>query len=142
MGLLGFGKKKKGTEDTSIQQEPVCACCSGAPTFEAAGACRGGKPCGITSIKVLGAGCKSCHEQYENCKAAVRELGMELEVEYITDMERVMSYGIMSMPGIVINDEVVSMGKVLKAADVVKLFQKLNYCCQEIHSKKAPASLK
>ena len=45
-------------------------------------------------------------------------------MEYITDMEKVMAYGVMSMPAIVINDKVVSMGKVLKAADVEKLLQK------------------
>ena len=44
-----------------------------------------------------------------------------MEVEYITDMERVMGYGVMSMPGLVVNEKVVSMGKVLKAAEVEKL---------------------
>ena len=136
MALFGFGKKEEVKEKTScccgstpapeVKAEPACACNGNAPEFVASeGCCCGGSECGIKSIKVLGPGCKSCHEQYENCKAAVRELGMELEVEYITDMERVMSYGIMSMPGIVINDEVVSMGKVLKAADVEKLLHKL-----------------
>ena len=55
----------------------------------------------ITSIKVLGAGCKSCHKQFENVKKAVEELGLEIEVEYITDMEKVMAFGVMSMPAIV-----------------------------------------
>ena len=80
---------------------------------------------GIASIKVLGAGCKSCHEQYKNAKAAVKALGLPVEVEYITDMEKVMGYGVMSMPAIVVNEKVVSMGKVLKAADVEKLLHKL-----------------
>ena len=76
-------------------------------------------------MKVLGAGCKSCHELYENTKAAVSALGLKVEVEYITDMEKIMEYGVMSMPAIVVNDKVVSMGKVLKAADVEKLLRKL-----------------
>lgn len=85
-----------------------------------------GKPIeGICCIKVLGTGCKSCHEQYENAKVAVKELGLALEVEYITDMETVMAYGVMSMPAIVVNEKVVSMGKVLKSADVEKLLKKL-----------------
>ena len=46
---------------------------------------------------------------------------------YITDMEKVMEYGVMSMPAIVVNEKVVSMGKVLKAADVEKLLHKLGY---------------
>ena len=78
-------------------------------------------------MKVLGAGCKTCHEQYENAKAAVAALGLNIEVEYITDMEKVMEYGVMSMPAIVVNDKVVSMGKLLKAAEVEKLLRKLGY---------------
>ena len=56
-----------------------------------------------------------------------RALGLNVEVEYITDMEKVMEYGVMSMPAIVVNDKVVSMGKVLKAADVEKLLHKLGH---------------
>ena len=106
MALFGLGKKKE-------VQRSACCC--------------GDEACGITGIKVLGAGCKSCHEQYENCKAAVAELGMDLEVEYITDMEKVMGYGVMSMPAIVVNEKVVSMGRVLRAADVEKLLNGLGY---------------
>ncbi len=81
----------------------------------------------MTSIKVLGAGCKSCHELYENTKAAVKNIGFDVEVEYVTDMEKVMEYGVMSMPGLVVNEKVISTGKVLKAADVEKLLHKLGY---------------
>ena len=76
---------------------------------------------------MLGAGCKSCHEQYENAKKAIEELGLGIEVEYITDMEKVMVYGVMSMPAIVVNENVVSMGKVLKSAEVIKLLGKLEF---------------
>ena len=79
----------------------------------------------VTSIKVLGLGCKTCHKQYENAQAAVQALGLPIDVEYITDMEKVMSYGAMSMPAIVVNEKVVSMGRLLKPADVEKLFRKL-----------------
>ena len=119
MGLFGFGKKKE-----EEKQVPTCCCGSGAKAEEA---CCGKTGNGSSSIKVLGAGCKSCHEQYENAMAAVKVLGLGLEVEYITDMEKVMGYGVMSMPAIVVNEQVVSMGKVLKAADVEKLLRKLGY---------------
>lgn len=75
----------------------------------------------IQNIKVLGAGCKSCHTQYENVKEAVKNLDISVEPEYITDMEKVMVYGVMSMPAIVVNEKVLSMGKVLKTTDVEKL---------------------
>lgn len=121
-----FGKKKKETK------APSCCCGGAAPASEAtevkgASECCGKAVDGICCVKVLGAGCKSCHEQYENAKQAVKNMGLDLEVEYITDMEKVMSYGVMSMPAIVVNEQVVSMGKVLKAADVEKLLHKLGF---------------
>ena len=120
MALFGFGKKNEEEKKT-----PACCCGSADAPAEAAPTCCG-KPAGVTtSIKVLGAGCKSCHEQYENARAAVKALGLPVEVEYITDMEKVMTYGAMSMPAIVVNEKVVSMGRVLKAAEVEKLLRKL-----------------
>ena len=104
MGLFGFGKRME--EET----KGGCCCTCGGNGF---------------NIKVLGAGCKSCHEQHENVKKAVANMGLDAEVEYITDMEKVMSYGVMSMPAIVVNEQVVSMGKVLKAAQVEELLKKL-----------------
>lgn len=81
----------------------------------------------LNSIKVLGVGCNCCREQFENAKKAVTELGLPIEVEYITDMEKAMSYGAMSMPAIVVDEKVVSMGKTLKPAEVIKLLGKLGY---------------
>ena len=122
MSLFNFGKKKE-----EEKKAPVCACsCSNGKASEITKECCGKEVNGICCIKVLGAGCKSCHEQYENVKKAVEEIGLSVEVEYITDMEKVMSYGVMSLPAIVVNDKVVSMGKVLKAPDVKKLMGNLD----------------
>ena len=136
MALFNFGKKKEeekktpacccGGSDDPAEETSGC-CCGSAPNTEASASCCCAPVDGICCIKVLGAGCKSCHEQYENAKAAVKALGLSVEVEYITDMEKVMAYGVMSMPAIVVNDKVVSMGKVLKAADVEKLLHKLGF---------------
>lgn len=130
MALFGFGKKKEeekkapccccGTEETEVTSETCC--CDSSDTDNT---CCGKAVDGICCIKVLGAGCKSCHEQYEYAKKAVAEMGLSVEVEYITDMEKVMAYGVMSMPAIVVNEKVVSMGKVLKTADVVKLLKNM-----------------
>ena len=119
MSLFGFGKKK--------EEKEIPACCCGSTGQAEESACCCAADSSVSNIKVLGAGCKSCHEQYENAMAAVRAMGLNLEVEYITDMEKVMEYGVMSMPAIAVNDKVVSMGKVLKAADVEKLLRKLGY---------------
>ena len=129
MALFNFGKKKEEEKKSCCcgSTEPKAeesACCCAASKTKATSCCCGAPVEGICCVKILGAGCKSCHEQYENAKAAVQALGLNAEVEYITDMEKVMEYGVMSMPAIVVNDQVVSMGKVLKAADVEKLLNK------------------
>ncbi len=72
------------------------------------------------NIKVLGAGCKSCEALLNSTKEAVASKGIDTEVEYITDMEKIMSYGVMSMPALVVDEKVVSAGKVLKAREVEK----------------------
>lgn len=114
MALFHFGKKK----------EETTSCCCSAPEEEAAATCCCRKSVdGICCIKVLGAGCKSCHELYEAAKEAVKKLDLSIEVEYITDMEKIMEYGVMRMPALVLNDKVVSMGKVLKAAEVEKILK-------------------
>lgn len=76
---------------------------------------------GICCIRVLGAGCASCHQMYENAKEAAKNIGIDIEVEYVTDLQKVMEYGVMSMPALVVNDKVVSMGKSLKVAEIEKL---------------------
>ena len=125
MALFNFGKKKEEEKEA-----PACACNCGCPTSEVEeitnDCCPEAKD-GICCNKVLGAGCKSCHEQYENAKEAVKSMGLSVEVEYITDMQKVMAYGVMSMPALVVNEKVVSMGKVLKSADVEKLLHKLGF---------------
>lgn len=137
MALFGFGKKNEENKNTScccgtpVQETkaaPTCACDGNAPVSVAAECCCGGAECSIKSIKVLGPGCKSCHELNEAAKATVKELGMAIDVEYITDMEKIVSYGVMSMPALVINDKVVSAGKALKTAEIIKLLTTLGYC--------------
>ena len=126
MALFNFGKKKEEEKKT-----PACACSCGCAASEAESitndCCPDLKEGEICWIKVLGAGCKSCHEQFESAKQAVKDMGLSVEVEYITDMQKVMEYGVMSMPALVVNEKVVAMGKVLKAADVVALLHKLGF---------------
>lgn len=126
MALFGLGKKKEEEKKAS-----ACACSCGDSANEADNftteCCPDLKEGEICCIKVLGAGCKSCHEQYENAKQAVKDMALSVEVEYITDMQKVMEYGVMSMPALVVNEKAVSMGKVLKSADVVALLHKMGF---------------
>lgn len=77
----------------------------------------------VKSVKVLGAGCKNCHIQYENVKKALDAMSIPVEAEYITDMAKIAEYGVMSMPVIVVNEKVVSQGRVLKPSEVGKILQ-------------------
>lgn len=127
MGLFDFGKKKEAEKKGA-----TCCACGQPKTVLASGEqlCSS-DTAGAISIKVLGAGCKSCKEQYEQTKAAIQTMKLAVEVEYITDMEKIMSYGIMRMPAIVVNEKVVSMGQVLNAAQVAELLRK-HGCFNEI----------
>lgn len=65
------------------------------------------------SVKVLGGGCAKCHALKASVKAALEALGMDSEVELVTDYAKIASYGVMSTPALVINDKVVCCGRVL-----------------------------
>ena len=70
------------------------------------------------NVKVLGGGCSKCETLLANTKEAVANVGVEADVEYITDFAVIGSYGIMSMPALVVDEKVVSMGKVLKSSEI------------------------
>ena len=72
-------------------------------------------------IRVLGGGCKRCEALLKAVREAVEKKGIEANIEYITDMERIMNYGVMSMPALMIDDKIVSAGKVLQANEVERL---------------------
>ena len=120
MSLFNFGKKKEEKKENSSARSCTC---SANEVKEKTNECCGKTVNGICFIKVLGAGCKSCHEMYENVKQTVRNIGLNIEVEYITDMQIIMEYGVMSMPALVVNEKVVSQGKVLKETDIKKILK-------------------
>jgi len=74
-------------------------------------------------IKILGSGCKNCVALKENTEAALKEAGMEAEIIKVQDMKDIVSYGVMQTPALVIDEKVVSFGKVLKPKDIEKILQ-------------------
>lgn len=70
------------------------------------------------NIKILGSGCKKCLALGKNTQEAIDAAGVSAEIEKITDIVAIAGYGVMSTPALVINDKVVSTGKVLSAAQV------------------------
>ncbi len=75
-------------------------------------------------IKVLGSGCKNCVNLKENTEKALKETGIEAEIIKVENMKDIISYGVMQTPALVIDEKVVSYGKVLKSGDIAKLLEK------------------
>ncbi|UTH50287.1 thioredoxin family protein (plasmid) [Loktanella salsilacus] len=69
-------------------------------------------------IKILGSGCKKCLALEENAKAAADAAGKQAEVIKVTDFAEIAGYGVMSTPALVVDDKVLSMGKVLTSAEI------------------------
>lgn len=63
-------------------------------------------------IEILGTGCSKCKKVTDNVKRAVDELGLDIQVEKIEDINKILDYGVMMTPGIVIDGEVKVAGKI------------------------------
>ena len=66
-------------------------------------------------FKVLGSGCANCINTAQQIEKIAFELGVEVTVEKVTDLETIMNYGVMSTPGVVMDEKVVHSGGVPKA---------------------------
>lgn len=75
-------------------------------------------------IKILGLGCANCKKLEANAKQAAKELGFDAEIIKITEIPEIMSYGVMNMPAIVVDEKVVSAGRVLNVDDIKKILTK------------------
>ncbi|MDI9492647.1 MAG: thioredoxin family protein [Bacillota bacterium] len=73
-------------------------------------------------IKILGTGCSKCEKLEKNVETALHEMNIEATVSKVEDLLELVSYGVMSTPGLVIDDEVKSVGRVLSVNEIKKLF--------------------
>lgn len=72
-------------------------------------------------IKILGTGCPKCKQLEKSTKKAVEDTGIDASVEKVTDMNQIMDYGVMMTPALVIDEEVVSAGRVISVDKIKKL---------------------
>ena len=72
-------------------------------------------------IEILGSGCQNCVKLAKNAEEAVKQKGIDCEVEKVTDLAKIMGYGVMMTPGLVIDGVVKSVGKMLSVEDIKKL---------------------
>ncbi len=73
------------------------------------------------NVKILGTGCPNCLRLEALVREVAAEKGLPLEVEKVTDIAEIMSYGVMSTPGLVIDGELKASGRVPAKADVAAL---------------------
>ncbi|MBE5835130.1 MAG: thioredoxin family protein [Butyrivibrio sp.] len=73
------------------------------------------------NIKVLGGGCKCCEAILASVKEAVAAKEIDAEIEYITDMQKIMECGVMSTPALMIDGKIVSAGRAIKTKEIEKL---------------------
>ena len=113
MGL--FGKKKEA--------EPSCCC--GNCTPEQMERAEAGKT--EPGIKVLGSGCAKCNALEDAVRQALTELGVQADIDHVTDFAQIAAYGVMSTPALVVDGKVVSYGRVLTKSEAAALLKKAGY---------------
>ena len=105
-----FGKKKKKQEEKSCCGDDSIKCCSSDSKN--------------SRFIVLGDCCKKALETFENTKKAVAELGLSDVVINTGDMGEIAKYGVIQTPALVIDNKVVSYGKLLKVEEIKVFIQK------------------
>lgn len=75
-------------------------------------------------IKILGTGCPKCKTLEKVTREAVTEMGVNADIQKEEDIVKIMAYGIMHTPGLVINGKIVSSGRVLSSKEVRELISK------------------
>ncbi len=64
----------------------------------------------MTTIRVLGTGCPTCKRLYSDVQAYVKQNHTTADVEYVTDIEKIMGYGVMRTPALMVDDKVIAVG--------------------------------
>jgi small redox-active disulfide protein 2 len=72
-------------------------------------------------IQVLGTGCPKCRKLAENTEEAAKALGLDCEVEKVTDISEIMKFGIMTTPGLAVDGNVKVAGRVPSVEEIKKL---------------------
>ena len=72
----------------------------------------------MTRIEVLGPGCQKCRVLYEHAEQAARELGLDYEIEKVTDIDAIIGYGVMATPALVVDGKLKLAGRVPSAEQI------------------------
>jgi len=72
----------------------------------------------MITVKVLGSGCANCKRLEQSARKVVQNLAIDAEIVKVTDIQEIMDLGVLNTPGLVINDEVVSSGRIPSEAEI------------------------
>lgn len=75
----------------------------------------------MVNVKVLGWGCARCMRLEQRVRSVAAAHGIPIEVEKVTDIYEIMKWRILQTPGLVVNDKLVSAGRIPKDAEIAKL---------------------
>ena len=75
----------------------------------------------MKKIQILGTGCAKCEKLAEHAKEAAETLGLEYDLEKVTDINQIMAFGVMTTPGLAVDGNLLVSGKVPTPADIEKL---------------------
>jgi small redox-active disulfide protein 2 len=75
----------------------------------------------MKKIQILGTGCPKCKKLAENAEAAAKELGIEYEIEKVTEINEIMKFGVMVTPALVIDGQVKVVGKVPRVDEIKEM---------------------
>ncbi len=74
-------------------------------------------------IQILGTGCPKCRKLTANAEEAIQELGLEAEIEKVTSLQEIMSFGVMMTPALAVDGAVKAEGKILSAKEIKQTLQ-------------------
>ena len=77
----------------------------------------------MTTIQILGTGCSKCKQLQANTEKALAELGLDAKIEKVQDINRIIEYGVMMTPALVIDGEVKCVGKVASAEEIKQVLR-------------------
>ena len=75
----------------------------------------------MKKIQILGTGCPKCKKLADNAQSAAEALGIEYEIEKVTDINEIMKFGVMITPALVVDGQVKAVGKVPEVEEIKSL---------------------
>ncbi|MBP8696882.1 MAG: TM0996/MTH895 family glutaredoxin-like protein [Syntrophobacterales bacterium] len=78
----------------------------------------------MKKIQILGPGCPKCKKLTEESEKAAKEMGLEYEIEKVSDVKEIMKFGVFSTPALVVDGKVKSVGKILDARQIKDILEK------------------